>query len=202
MNAVITGDVIKSTKVSAASWLETLKDELTELGTNPKDWEIYRGDSFQLFVKDAAQALIWAIKLKAAIKSQGMDIRIAIGLGEKSYDADRITESNGSAFVNSGEKFESLKKEKQNIAIKSDFAQFDDEINTYLKLGLIVMDNWTANSAEIVGLMLDNPTLSQEEIGKLIGIKQNAVSKRLKTARFYELMELDGVYKTKLKSIS
>jgi len=41
-------------------------------------------------------------------------VRMAIGIGGKSYSGDRITESNGEAFINAGEKFEELEKEKFN----------------------------------------------------------------------------------------
>ncbi len=201
MIAVISADIIKSTDTAPERWLSVLKDELNKIGSNPKDWEIYRGDSFQYVVSDPNLAIIRSIKLKAVLKSIGVDIRIAIGLGDKTYDSDRVTESSGSAFVNSGAKFDTLKKEKQNIAIKSGYDNFDAEINLYLKLGLIAMDNWTANAAEIVNLMLDNPNLSQMEIGKMIGIKQTSVSLRLKRAYYFELVEMNEMYKTKLQAV-
>lgn len=201
MIAIITADIIKSTLAEPEIWLEAVKRELNRLGSNPRDWEIYRGDSFQCIV-EPADAILTSIKLKAALRSTAdVDIRIAIGLGEKTYASDRITESSGSAFVHSGAKFEMLRKEKQNIAIRSDYDNFDAEINLYLKLGLIAMDNWTKNSAEIVNLMLENPNLSQLEIGQLIGIKQTSVSLRLKRAHFYELMEMNEMYKAKLQTI-
>lgn len=201
MIAIITADIIKSTLAEPRIWLDVVKSELNRLGSNPRDWEIYRGDSFQCAV-EPAEAILSSIKLKAALRSTAnVDLRIAIGLGDKTYDSDRITESSGSAFVHSGAKFEMLRKEKQNIAIRSDYDNFDAEINLYLKLGLIAMDNWTKNSAEIANLMLDNPDLSQIEIGQLIGIKQTSVSLRLKRAYFYELMEMNEMYKTKLQML-
>ncbi|MFN0140191.1 MAG: SatD family protein [Pyrinomonadaceae bacterium] len=201
MIAVITADIIKSTLAEPGVWLEIVKSELNRLGSNPRDWEIYRGDSFQCVV-EPAEAILSAIKLKAALKSNAqVDIRIAVGLGDKTYDSDRITESSGSAFVHSGAKFEMLRKEKQNIGIRSDYDKFDAEINLYLKLGLIAMDNWTKNSAEIVNLVLENPNLSQLDIGQLIGIKQTSVSLRLKRAYFYELMEMNEMYKAKLQML-
>ncbi len=64
--------------------------------------------------------LLVAMKLKASLKAvKGINVRMAIGIGTRTYNAAKITESNGSAFVNSGEKFEMLKQEKQNLAIKS-----------------------------------------------------------------------------------
>jgi hypothetical protein len=202
MISVITADIVKSRSVRATVWLPALKLILKKLGPRPKNWEVFRGDSFQLAINDPSQALITTIKIKAAMKSIGkVDIRMAIGIGDRTYTAAKITESNGSAFIYSGEKFELLKKEKQTLAIKSQWTEFDKEMNLYLKLGLIAMDGWTVNSAEVVKLALEYPNKSQEEIGRHIGIKQNAVSNRLKRAYYAELMEMNEMYKTKLEAL-
>ncbi len=76
---------------------------------------------------------------------------------------------------------------------------FDRDINFCLRLALTFMDNWSENSAEIVKVVLENPGLSQEEIGERLGIKQNSVSTRLKRAHFNEVMELIQIYQIKLK---
>jgi hypothetical protein len=202
MISVITGDIINSRKAQTNDWQTVLKDELGKIGQSPKTWEIYRGDSFQLEIAEPSEALINAIKIKAALKSKGkIDIRMSIGLGEKTQNAPTISESSGSAFINSGDKFELLKKEKQNLAIKTDSSKFDKEINLYLKLSLITMDRWTKNSAEIVNLAIENPNKSQEELGKLIGIKQTAVSLRLNRAHFEEILEVNEMYKSKLQQL-
>jgi SatD family (SatD) len=202
MISVITGDIINSRKAQTNDWQTVLKDELGKIGQSPKTWEIYRGDSFQLEIAEPSEALINAIKIKAALKSKGkIDIRMSIGLGEKTQNAPTISESSGSAFINSGDKFELLKKEKQNLAIKTDSSKFDKEINLYLKLSLITMDRWTENSAEIVNLAIENPNKSQEELGKLIGIKQTAVSLRLNRAHFEEILEVNEMYKSKLQQL-
>jgi hypothetical protein len=200
MIAVITGDIINSKKISSRKWLKHLKRELDTNGSSPKTWEIYRGDSFQVIISKAEDALRAAIKIKAALKCiKGLDARMAIGIGTRTYNAPKVTESNGTAFVHSGEKFEMLKQEKQNLAVKSDSDVFDKEINLLLKLSLIPMDTWTVNAAEIVKTTLENPGKLQEELGKIVGIKQNAISNRMKRAYFYEIMEVNEMYKEKLK---
>ena len=202
MTSVITGDIIRSRKANPEEWLRRLKKELKPLGRSPRFWEIYGGDTFQVRVTDPLQALQVAIKIKSGLKTiKAIDVRMAIGLGEISYEASRITESNGTAFVNSGEKFELLKKEKINLAIKSPWEEFDNELNLYLKLSLIIMDKWTTNGAEMVQISLDNPTLSQEKLGKLLSIKQNAISNRLKRTNLETLMEVNELYKKKLKKL-
>ena len=121
MICVITGDKINSKKHNPKAWLKLLKAELDTIGNSPKLWEIYRGDSFQAIINNPADAVMIAIKIKAALKSvRHINVRMAIGIGDRTYNAAKVTESNGSAFVHSGGKFELLRKEKQNLAIKSD----------------------------------------------------------------------------------
>ena len=203
MTSIITGDIIHSQKTNPQVWLEKLKSELNSTGNYPGTWEIYRGDSFQLEIRKPSLALETAVKIKAAIKCvKQIDVRMAIGLGDKTYSASNITESNGSAFVNSGEIFESLVKEKQNLAIATSSEEFNKEMNLLFRFALIVMDNWTINSAKMVHLALSNPGLSQTELGKILGIKQNAVSARLKRAYYDEISELLARYQIKIKEIA
>ena len=202
MIAVITGDIIGSQKMNPKVWLNILKRELNEIGETPKIWEVYRGDSFQAIIANPADALKIAIKIKATMKTiPDIDVRMVIGIGSKTYTAAKVTESNGTAFVHSGETIERLKSEKQTLAIKSDWPEFDKEMNLFLKLSLIVMDNWTVNAAEVVKATMENPETVQDKLGQMVGIKQSAVSNRLKRAYFDEVMEVNEMYKSKLKAL-
>ncbi len=62
----------------------------------------------------------------------------------------------------------------------------------------MVMDNWTVTAAQIVNTILEHPGKSQEELGKIAGIKQNAISNRIRRAYFNEIMEVDGMFANKL----
>jgi len=202
MISVITGDIINSRKTQNATWLKVLKKELAKWGESPKQWEIYRGDSFQVEIKSNEDALAAAIQIKAAMKSlKGVDVRMAIGIGDKAFSTKSITESNGSAFVYSGELVEELKKLKLNLSIRSANTDFNKEMNLYLKLALITMDSWTTNAAETMHVALQHPDKSQEALGKLLGLKQNAISNRLKRACYYEIVELMEMYRTKLAEL-
>ena len=199
MICVITGDIKNSRKLDAEKWLTRLKKELKRFGATPKYWEVFSGDSFQLRVNDPAQAFITATTIKAAIMSlPRADVRMSIGIGAVNHEARKITECNGEAFINSGEQFEQLAKIRQDLAIKTPWAEFDVEMNLYLKLVQASMKNWTANTAEVVWLAITNPTESQEALGKKIGIKQNAISNRLKRANYDVLMEVNTMFVTKL----
>lgn len=201
MISIITGDIINSRKLPSVAWIEGLKQLLNTLGKNPSEWEIYRGDEFQLEVKNPSEALHHAFLIKSYLKSIKLDVRISIGFGEKSYSASKISESNGSAFIRSGELFDTLKKQKNNLAINTGNPDFDKEMNLMLRLGLTFMDQWLAQSAEFVLTTLKNPTLSQEEIGLLLNINQAAVSRRRTRAKFDLVLELESYFRKKIKTI-
>lgn len=202
MIGIITGDIVNSRKLSSKIWIDGFKKLLNNFGKNPVEWDIYRGDEFQLEVKNPEEALIIALRIKSYFKTMKLDVRMSIGFGDMTYKAKKISESNGSAFIRSGELFETLKKQKINLAINSGNDAFDAEINLMLRLSLTFMDNWLVQSAEFVLTAIENPTLSQEEMGVKLGINQAAVSRRRKRAQFDLVMEMENYFRNKIKTIS
>lgn len=210
MIAVISGDIIASRKLeNQGVWLEPLQNLLNTWGKSPKDWKLERGDFFQVEVPEIAEALKKALQIKALIKKtkqfdkdrqiSPIDVRLAIGIGEKTYSGDSISTSNGPAFVNSGEKFDMLKKENITLGIKTPNPEFDEEINLYLKLLSLFADKWSVSSAELVEVVLNKPSKTQAEIGKILGIKQSGVSSRWKRANMDEVLEVEKMYRKKIK---
>ncbi len=199
MTSIITGDIINSKKSSAKQWLDALKTILNRYGNSPLAWEIYRGDSFQLEVRPE-HALEACLLIKAAIKQfENIDVRLAIGIGEKTYQSDKITESNGSAFVNSGECFESLKK--TTLAIKSPSEPFNFSINIMLELAQLTLNNWSSTSAILVKTTLENPELNQNQLARILERTQGNISQGLKRAGFDEISKLLHYYKTQIQNL-
>ncbi|MEA1786892.1 SatD family protein [Arenibacter sp. GZD96] len=200
MIAIITGDIINSVRTTGSEWMPVLKKYLSVLGTSPEDWEIYRGDEFQLKTLSES-ALETAIIIKALIKSiKGLDVRMGIGMGTETFKAKTIGESNGSAYQLSGRVFETLKEQHLNLAFASGSKVYDDTLNLMLKLALDFMDNWTVVSSEIIALALQNPKASQHEIALQLHIRQSAVSQRQKRARLDLVLEVLHYYKQTIKS--
>ncbi|MES2810968.1 MAG: SatD family protein [Bacteroidota bacterium] len=202
MTSIITGDIIKSRKLKTSEWMEGFKAFLSTFGNNPNDWEIYRGDEFQLEVKNPKEAFITAILIKTYLKSVKLDARMSIGIGDKNYDAKKISESNGAAFVYSGETFENLKKQKNTLAIQTNNNEFNLQMNLLFKLGVTFIDGWLSQSVEFVISALQNPNLSQEELGQKLNINQAAVSRRRKRAQFDLLLELNDYYKSQVELLN
>ncbi|MEZ4810757.1 MAG: transcriptional regulator [Allomuricauda sp.] len=199
MVAILTGDIKNSTEHNASKWLPILKKALDHYGEAPSIWEVYRGDSFQLEAKPE-KALEASIYIKSCIKQlRNIDVRIAIGLGEKTYEAHKITESNGEAFVNSGKCFESLKK--QNLAIKSANNSFDGHMNLLLELALLTMDHWTPAISKTVKCALENPSMNQKELAAILNKSQGNISEELNKAGFDEIQKMIQFYRTQLEKL-
>ncbi|MGB5941448.1 MAG: transcriptional regulator [Leeuwenhoekiella sp.] len=197
MTAILTGDIINSRRND--KWLIPLKEQLNNWGPTPAVWEIFRGDSFQLEVGPEL-CILSAIQLKAVVKQfSDLDVRIAIGLGTRISTSEKITESNGTAFVNSGTCFDNLKK--NTLAIKSTDNGFDEDINLLLELALLTMDNWAPITAEVVKEYLENPSLNQSQLGKLTGRSQSNVSAALNRAGLKSILKMDAAFRKRLKSL-
>lgn len=210
MIAIIKGDIIASRKIqNPERWMLPLKQLLETWGQSPKNWELVWGDFFQIEVPNPEDALRRALIIKALIKSvepenagkkqSSIDVRMSIGIGEKTYSSERISESNGPAFVNAGEKFEKLNKEKVNLAMQSPWEQIDEDINLNLKLAGIFMDEWTVSSAQLVELFFKHPSATQTEIGEMLGIRQNSVSGRWTRSHIEEINALEKAFNKKIQ---
>jgi len=195
MIGIITGDIVNSRKfANPEAWLSKLKAVFNTIGASPKAWEIIRGDSFQVEIGQAHEALKEAIAIKATIKSlPGLDVRMAIGIGTKTYDAPKISEANGEAFVRSGRLFDQLKK--NTLAVSSPWQDMDRAINVCLELALLTMDRWTPNSAEIMALSIANPGSTQSELAGMIRISQGRVSERQQRAGYEEIMKMEAYFR-------
>lgn len=200
MEAIITGDLINSRQVEPSEWMPALKKVLKKYGKEPANWEIFRGDSFQLNTKPE-DVLMAAILLKAEIKQwKNLDIRLAIGLGEITYRAAKITESNGTAFLNSGECFEELKK--QTLAIKTPNKELDTTLNLMIELASLTIDKWTETAAKLIKLKIENPTVNQKDLANLLNkTAQGTISEGLKRGGYDEIQKLLDYYKIKISGL-
>ncbi|HLR38746.1 MAG TPA: hypothetical protein VK084_11925 [Chitinophagaceae bacterium] len=212
MIAVIKGDIIASRRlINQEKWLSPLKELLATWGDTPIDWEVVWGDFFQVEIAHPENALRKAIEIKTLIKkiapidkrrkTSTIDVRMAIGIGEKKYAGKRISESNGPAFIYAGDKFDSLKKENVTVGLKSPWKDFDEEMNLYFKLIGNFMDKWSVSSAELIEIMLNNPNETQANIGQQLGIKQNSVSGRWHRANAEDLLAVEALFQKKIKPL-
>jgi predicted XRE-type DNA-binding protein len=198
MVAIITGDIINSRTVDVQKWMPELKMVLNKYGSEPKTWEIYRGDSFQIEILPI-DALKVALLIKSTIKQfKSLDVRLAIGIGAKTYESEKITESNGSAFIYSGASFEKLKK--QTLSIQTICKDFNQTMNLMFDLASLTMNNWTPTSSLIIKTAIESEPINQKELASLLHKKQSNISTSLKRGGFDEIQKLLQYYQQKIKT--
>lgn len=202
MKAVITADIINSTKSSSNSWIDVLKTALKNFGTEGKDWEIYRGDEFQMLLQNPEMAFLTAITIKSALKITSFDAKIAIGLGEVDYVGKHIKESNGSAFINSGRMLDELKNNRdQTLSIKSTDENFNENFNLIFQLLENTFEKWTESTATALLAYLQNENLNQNKIAEKLGISQSAFSQSLKRGNADAIIATDSYFRKKIATI-
>lgn len=193
---IITGDIIGSRKKDPAIWLDVLKDALSILGDTPQNWEIYRGDMFQIEVVPES-ALKAVIHIKLCIKqATGLDVRMAIGIGDVSYRSKRLPESNGTAFIHSGSCFDGLKRNR--LAIKTPWQDYDEYWNLILSLASLTMDHWPRMTALIMKTYLDHPDANQSKIAEILNKSQSTISAALNRAGYEEIMSMQKTFKNSI----
>lgn len=199
--AVITGDVIGSRKVGPKVWMPALKRVLDSFGKSPRDWDIHRGDAFQLLCEQPASALATVMMIKAGFKAnRGLDARMSIGIGSVSFESKRIGESSGDAFVRSGALVDQLEDLHTTIALSSPWPELDAELNASLALAAALMDRWLPNYAQAMYAFLRQPELTQVALGDKLGLAQNTLSERLTKANRKQLMQFERVFQQRLQN--
>lgn len=203
MVATITGDIVQSQTVTNPSiWMDPLKDWFQKLGESPRDWQIYRGDSFQLEV-NSEDSLRVAIVIKSIIKKlnhKKLDVRLAIGIGKRGYREGYISESSGDAFVYSGTLLDELKDENVHLGIRTPWDNINKELNMMFKLALVIMNSWTGKTAEVSELLFSEPGITQTDIADKLGIAQSTVNERIKRGSVHEIIELEQYYRLKFNN--
>ncbi|MBP6378618.1 MAG: winged helix-turn-helix transcriptional regulator [Kaistella sp.] len=201
MIAIITGDIINSQKTDSELWLPKLKELLGRWSATPETWEVYRGDEFQLKCS-VDEVFNKSLAIKSLIKTfENLDVRLAIGIGNEVFLSEKITESNGSAYVNSGRLLNDIKTDGRTLAIQTETDKVNRDLNILFKWTSIDFDNWTVATAEIIHRLLINPELTQEELAKELNITQSSVSQRIKRSNFDLILETDLYFRKKITEL-
>ncbi|MCT4614747.1 MAG: transcriptional regulator [Marinifilaceae bacterium] len=193
MIAVITGDIIKSRKVNSEIWLPDLERYFSEIIDNSSQWEIFRGDSFQLEIS-VDKALEVALCIRAIVKSNNLiNVRISIGLGTKNFQGKTILESNGTAFHYSGDGLTNMKF--RTLCLKSSMPEFDSSINTMLDLVSFISSAWKPITAQTIFLALTNREWKQKDLAKKLSKNNSTISKSLNRGAYFEILRVIDYYK-------
>ena len=188
--AVLTGDIVKSRDITPrAQLIETLKEALeTAKETHHAEYDVYRGDSFQMVIPSAPAAALVAIIIRSKLishspkKSSPWDTRISIGIGGITYRGEKTTESDGPAFLLSGQGMDELNKKNRRLNIKAPWEHADRSLSLVTRFVDDIISNWSKYSAEtaLYSLVYNE---SQSVLAKRLGKSQSTINDRIATAK-------------------
>jgi hypothetical protein len=199
--AVITADMVNSTRFAGEKTSIWLNDLLEELRNNPVfEWElipeIYRGDSFQGVLKSSENALRVALLSRAIMRSHATetDLRVAVGIGAIDLLTDRPGTSDGEAFRLSGRLADQMRQRKAKIAFA--LTTPTPALDSTMDLLETLIDGWTTAQCEVIRLLLLNNNISQ--IAEKLSISQSAASQRASSAKWWAIESLLASFPTHL----
>ena len=193
IQAVLTGDIVNSTRLGQAVEKKLLRG-LQQLLAGHR-FEFYRGDSFQVYIKNAGAALQTALLCRtAAISIAGdaatvsSDIRISIGIGKVKTPATGLGMAKGEAFVLSGRAFDEITKKDIRLAIASTnelanegLQVIADYINSILKV-------MTGKQAGVIFELLKGET--QQAVAVKLKKSKSTINQHVNAGRWPEIEKL------------
>ncbi len=193
--AIITGDIVNSTKLT----VEGRKIMLNNLQLIPEvlspvqevSIEIFRGDSFQIGISNAASALRCALAIRAWLRSHNdsgskvLDARLAIGIGTLDYESDALSTSDGEAYRLSGRLLDDMNKSR--LEIRTPWHEVNEELKLTTAFADDIVSSWSQNQSRIILQRLI--TLKNHvELSQGLGISRQMIDKSLKASK-EELIE-------------
>lgn len=195
--AVLTGDLVRSTDLPQDHLLRA-RAVVSEAGADIATWspravaapvEFFRGDAWQLALRDARFFLRAAIYVRAKLRASDIrfDSRVGVGLGRaEQIDAVRTSLSTGEAFLLSGR---TLDKSGTSLAIgfPEALAKELGWLDPLADLCSALADRWTERQSEIVCRMLMPLKVRQNALAADLKIKPQTVQKALAGADYRAL---------------
>lgn len=205
IGAIITGDIVDSTKMVAEernSMLRMLQSLPELLSTLTKfDLEIFRGDSFQIRVGNPVDSLTAALAIRAHIRSYKFteykcqwDARLSIGIGTVEYENGTLAMSDGEAYRTSGRGLDAIGKRR--LIIETPWEKVNKELCVSTAFADDIISGWTQSQSRVIFQSLTTD-ISHAEIGCLLGITRQMVDKALRAGK----NELINLYINRFKEL-
>lgn len=193
LQAVLTGDIVNSTKLSTAKMTK-----LTHLLSNVLQhckFEFFRGDSFQAQVKKPQESLRIALLCRTAAislvkddKTVLTDIRISIGVGNVHTPVRTLRTARGEAFVLSGRKFDEIAKVALRLGISSANTLANEGLQVISDYLNAIFEKMTAKQAEVIFQLLQGE--KQQVIAKKLKKTKSTIHQRVIAGRWPEIEKL------------
>ena len=158
LHAVLTGDIVNFTKLRPEEEKQLFK--ALEKILKSYSFEFYRGDSFQVFIKEPQFALKIALLCRSAAItiSQSCDIRISIGIGTVIAPVKKLGAAKGEAFLLSGRAFDKMQKAGARLVIASGNEMINEGLTVLANYIDSIYNNLTSKQATVINGLLKGET--------------------------------------------
>ena len=206
--AVISGDIVDSTKLSSVQFDELLKrlkevQKWISVADPSNAHSIVRGDEFQSVVNDIEHVLRYTILYRVGIKALGkeFDSRISFSIAPNADLRESISESMGEAFILSGRGLKALKSYR--VTFNSDSAELTEHFELLFKYLDRQLTDLTSRQCEVMLPMLQtNDELSISELAEKLGVAIATASKSLKASGWPLISELNWKFINQVKGFN
>ena len=186
MIAVLTGDLVNSTKMSDNTYKGVIKDLQRELEKANQEFgasgEIYRGDAFQVQYPEPVYALSSTLLIKLALQFspysvQPVQCTISLAYGQHTIYADKPNTSSGRVFVDSGRGLEKAQRGELSVSLPQHSRSPEILLLThYLSHQL---NHLTKSQAELLYQYIHSDFAEHKKIAKLTATTRQNISNRL-----------------------
>ena len=205
IRAVLTGDIVNSTRIGKANERKLLKSLQQVLAAHL--FEFYRGDSLQVYLKEPRQALQMALLCRTAGMSitqdkivAPSDVRVSIGIGQVNTSVKSLGNAKGEAFVLSGRAFD----EK----LHSDIRLVISTANPLANEGLQVLADYinaifkvmTSKQAAVIFELLKGET--QQQVAAKMKKSKSTINQRVSAGRWPEIEKLLKQYENIINQLT
>jgi hypothetical protein len=204
--AVLTGDIVNSTKLTAAKETKLSNTLIEIFANNNSKFEFYRGDSFQAYVKTPVYALRLALLSRCAAirlfkddKVVLSDIRISIGIGEVKTPVRSLKTAKGEAFILSGRWLDEIIKKNERLAITTNNKLANEGLQVIADYLNVIFDGMTGKQAEVIFELLKGEM--QKVVAKKFKKTKSTIHQRITAGRWSEIEKLLQQYENIINQI-
>jgi len=192
IQAILTADIVNSTKITSPTEKKLLK-VLQQLLATYK-FEFYRGDSFQVYIKNPAEALRTALLCRTAAINISQDenflndVRISIGIGQVIPPIKILGNAKGQAFILSGRAFDEIVKTEKRLVISSSNALANEAFQIMSDYINAIFNGITGKQAQVIFELLQGQT--QLSVASKLKKSKSTINQHVNAGRWLEVSRL------------
>lgn len=188
--AVLTGDLVASqqagtVKIEAAmARLKRTSDDISEIVGHDTRFTRFRGDGWQIVLKDPSNTLTATLLVLADLRATGLelDTRISIGIGSAdNLGTENLSDAKGQAFVLSGKLLDEMPRKRTVDIAGGPTANYPWCVAVVDLVGWQT-SHWTAAQATAMATTLRHPFENHQTMANRLKITRQAMQSRLASA--------------------